>query len=101
MESVLSGAILESKSTNPPWNASIKEFTMLTRVRPALCIAAAFLFAIPLFAQNHKIDFEDFAGPSRFAAVQAPVHSLSATISGGQVLRNATPGPLARAAVYG
>jgi pimeloyl-ACP methyl ester carboxylesterase len=101
MESVLSGAILESKSTNPPWNASIKEFTMLTRVRPALCIAAVFLFAIPLFAQNHKIDFEDFAGPSRFDSVQAPVHSLSVTISGGQVLRNATPGPLARAAVYG
>jgi len=74
---------------------------MPTRIRPLLSIAVLCLFASPAFAQTHKIDFEDFAGPSRFDTAQAPVRSLSATISGGEVLRNATVGTVARAAVYG
>ncbi len=74
---------------------------MPTRFRSLLCIAAVCLFGTPLFAQNHKIDFEDFAGPSRFDAVQAPARVQSATISGGQVLRNAMIGATVRSAVYG
>jgi pimeloyl-ACP methyl ester carboxylesterase len=70
------------------------------RTHPLLCIALTCLFASPVFAQNHKIDFEDFAGPSRFDAVQAPARSLSATISGGEVLRNATLGAVTRTAAY-
>jgi pimeloyl-ACP methyl ester carboxylesterase len=77
----------------------IKEHTM--RIHLSLCIAVVCLFATPLFAQNHKIDFEDFAGPSRFDTVQAPARSLSATISGGEVLRSAARGATARTAVYG
>jgi len=76
----------------------IKEHTM--RIHPLLCIAVVGLFASPLFAQSHKIDFEDFAGPSHFDAVQAPARSLSAAISGGEVLRNATLGAATRTAVY-
>ena len=74
---------------------------MPTRIRPFLCIAAVCLFGTPLFAQNHKIDFEDFAGPSRFDAVQAPARVQSATISGGQVLRNTMIGATVRSSVYG
>jgi len=70
------------------------------RIHPLLCIAVVGLFASPLFAQSHKIDFEDFAGPSHFDAVQAPARSLSAAISGGEVLRNATLGAATRTAVY-
>lgn len=70
------------------------------RIHPLLCIAVVCLFASPLFAQNHKIDFEDFSGPSRFDAVQAPARSLSATISGGEVLRNSTLGAATSTAVY-
>ncbi|MGA8232343.1 MAG: hypothetical protein WB795_12775 [Candidatus Acidiferrales bacterium] len=70
------------------------------RIHPLLCIAVVFFSASPLFAQHHKIDFEDFAGPSRFDTVQAPARSLSATISGGEVLRNATLGAVTRTAVY-
>ena len=74
---------------------------MPTRIRLFLCIAAVCLFGTPLFAQIHKIDFEEFAGPSRFDAVQSPAHVQSATISGGQVLRNALIGATVRSAVYG
>ena len=65
------------------------------------CSALLSLFANPLFAQMQALDFEDFAGPSRFDAVQAPVHELSASISGGVVLRNPLLAPVGKTAVYG
>jgi pimeloyl-ACP methyl ester carboxylesterase len=74
---------------------------MSTRVHALLCLAAACIFASPALAQSHKINFEEFAGPSRFDAAQAPVRSLSATISGGEVLRNATMGGAVKPATYG
>ena len=79
---------------------------MRTRVRPLTCMAvltflASALFASPLFAQNQKIDFEDFAGPSRFDVVQPPVRALSATVSGGEILRGSSFAPMGRTTVYG
>src|ERR1700683_874342 len=74
---------------------------MTMRLRALLCSVFVCLFAAPLLAQTHKIDFEDLAGPSRFDRVQPPAHSLSATFSGGEVLRNATIGEVTRSAVYG
>jgi pimeloyl-ACP methyl ester carboxylesterase len=79
---------------------------MRTRVQPLMGMAviaflASVIFANPLFAQNQKIDFEDFAGPSRFDTVQPPVHALSATISGGEVLRGSSLAPAGRTTVYG
>jgi hypothetical protein len=73
---------------------------MRTHILSLLCIAVLSLFASPLAAQNHKIDFEDFAGPARFDAAQPPARALSATISGGEVLRNATLGGATRTSVY-
>jgi len=73
---------------------------MRTRIHSLLAIAAVCLFASPLFAQNHKIDFEDFAGPTRFDTAQPPARALSASISGGEVLRNATLGGAMRSSVY-
>ncbi|MGD0908005.1 MAG: hypothetical protein ABSA96_10520 [Candidatus Acidiferrales bacterium] len=69
--------------------------------RPLLCTAVLLFFVSPIFAQTHTIDFEDFAGPSQFDAVQPPVTVLSATISGGQVLRNSSLAPAGVTAVYG
>ena len=48
---------------------------MRTRIHLLLAIAAVCLFAGPLFAQNHKIDFEDFAGPARFDTAQPPARA--------------------------
>jgi PGAP1-like protein len=61
---------------------------MRNRVHQLLCAALLMSFASPLAAQVRKIDFEDFSGPSRFDAAQPPVHVLSATLTGGEVLRN-------------
>jgi pimeloyl-ACP methyl ester carboxylesterase len=66
-----------------------------------LCSAFLSLFAIPLFAQPLRLDFEDFAGPSRFDVAQPPVRALSASISGGEVLRNPHLAPAGKSAVYG
>ncbi len=74
---------------------------MTVRFRALLCSVFVCLFATSLFAQTHKIDFEELAGPSRFDRVQSPVHSLSATFSGGEVLRNSTLNEVTRSAVYG
>ena len=71
-------------------------------VTAVLTFLANVLFASPLFAQNQKIDFEDFAGPSRFDTVQQPVHALSATVSGGEILRGSSLfAPMGRTTVYG
>ncbi len=70
------------------------------RIHSFLCIAAVALFASPLFAQNHRIDFDDFAGPSRFDAAQPVVRALSGAISGGEVLRGATLGGNVHESVY-
>jgi len=69
--------------------------------RPVLCSAVVLVCTGILLAQTHKIDFEDFAGPSRFGTVQSPVRTLSATISGGTVLRNSALAPAGKTAVYG
>jgi hypothetical protein len=74
---------------------------MRMSARPLLCTAVLLFFVSPIFAQTHTIDFEDFAGPSQFDAVQPPVTVLSATISGGQVLRNSSLAPAGVTAVYG
>ncbi len=74
---------------------------MRMSARPLLCTALLLLFVSPVFAQTHTIDFEDIAGPGRFDAVQPPVRALSATISGGQVLRNSSLTPAGKTAVYG
>src|ERR1700733_7103664 len=66
-----------------------------------IVLLASTIFASPLFAQNQKIDFEDFAGPSRFDSLQPPVRVLSATIAGGEILRNSSFAPAGRATVYG
>jgi pimeloyl-ACP methyl ester carboxylesterase len=75
---------------------------MRTRIR-LLCPVVLSLFVIPLFAQTQKqtLDFEDFAGPSRFDAAQPPVRALSASVSGGVVLRNSLIAPAGKTAVYG
>jgi triacylglycerol esterase/lipase EstA (alpha/beta hydrolase family) len=68
-----------------------------------LCPALLLLFATSGFAQMQKrtLDFEDFAGPSRFDTAQPPVRALSTFVSGGQVLRNSLLSPAGKAAVYG
>jgi pimeloyl-ACP methyl ester carboxylesterase len=59
------------------------------------------VFASSLCAQTNTIDFEGFAGPSRFDSVQVPVRLLSATFSGGEVLRGSALARAGKAAVYG
>jgi pimeloyl-ACP methyl ester carboxylesterase len=54
-----------------------------------------------LFAHTHTINFEEFAGPSRFDSIQPPVHVLSSTISGGQVLRGSAVALPGKASTYG
>jgi len=66
-----------------------------------LCSTILSLFATPLFAQQLTLDFENLAGPSRFDVAQPPVRALSASISGGEVLRNPAPAPAGKAAIYG
>lgn len=75
---------------------------MRTRIL-LLCPALLLMVATSLFAQlkTQTLDFEDFAGPSRFDAVQPPVRELSATVSGGEVVRNPLLAPPGKAAVYG
>src|SRR6202044_3850636 len=65
------------------------------------CLAISLLFATSLFAQTRTLDFDDFAGPSQFDTVQRPVRLLSASISGGEVLRNSLLAPAGKSAVYG
>ena len=52
-------------------------------------------------AQVQTIDFEDLAGPPLFASVDPPLHKLSATLSGGELLRNATFSPADQSTIYG
>jgi pimeloyl-ACP methyl ester carboxylesterase len=68
-----------------------------------LCPVVLSLFVIPLFAQmqKHTLEFEDFAGPSRFDAARPPVRALSTVVSGGEVLRNPLLAPAGKTAVYG
>ena len=68
-----------------------------------LCPALLSLFAATLFAQmqTRTLDFEDFAGPSRFDAAQPPVRALSASVSGGEVLRNPLLAAAVKTAIYG
>jgi pimeloyl-ACP methyl ester carboxylesterase len=68
-----------------------------------LCSVVLSLFATPLFAQMQPqtLDFEDFAGPSRFDVARPPVRALSASVSGGEVLRNSSLAPGGKTAVYG
>jgi len=73
---------------------------MRTSSRPLLCTLVLLFFVGPLWAQTHTIDFEDLAGPSRYDAAQGPVRALSATMSGGQVLRNSSLAPEGKTAVY-
>ncbi len=65
------------------------------------CLALSLLAQAPLFAQIRTLDFDDFAGPSRFDIARRPVRLLSASISGGEVLRNSMLAPAGRSAVYG
>jgi len=74
---------------------------MQTRRHPVLCTAVVFICTGILFAQHHKVDFEDFAGSSRLDTVQSPVRAQSATISGGAVLRDSALAPAGKTAVYG
>ncbi|HEY4739061.1 MAG TPA: hypothetical protein VIH76_00535 [Candidatus Acidoferrales bacterium] len=79
---------------------------MRTRVQAhsglaVIAFLASTIFASPIAAQNHKIDFEDFAGPSRFDSLQPPVRTLSATIAGGEILRNSSFAPAGRTTIYG
>jgi PGAP1-like protein len=75
---------------------------MRTRIL-LLCPALLSLLATPLFAQMQMLtlDFEDFAGPSRFDAAQPPVRELSAFVSGGEVLRNPLLAATGKTALYG
>jgi len=75
---------------------------MRTR-RLLLFPAVLSLFATALFAQMpaQTLDFEDFAGPSRFDVARPPVRELSASVSGGEVLRNPLLAPTGKTAVYG
>lgn len=68
---------------------------------PFFCLAISLLVATSLFAQTRTLDFDDFAGPSRFDIAQRPVRLLSASISGGEVLRNSLLAPAGKSAVYG
>jgi pimeloyl-ACP methyl ester carboxylesterase len=67
----------------------------------AFWLAIFLLLATSLLAQTQRLNFEDFPGPSRFDTVKPPVRLLSATISGGEVLRNASLAPRGVSAVYG
>ena len=75
---------------------------MRTRIL-LLCLAVLSLCASSLFAQMQRqtLDFEDFAGPSRFDTAHPPVRELSASVSGGEVLRNPSRAPTGKTAVYG
>jgi len=61
------------------------------------------LLTTPVLAQRQRqtLDFEDFAGPSRFEVAQPAVRGLSASVSGGEVLRNPLLAPAGKTAVYG
>jgi hypothetical protein len=61
------------------------------------------MVATSLFAQlkTQTLDFEDFAGPTRFDVARSPVRGLSASVSGGEVLRNPLLAPPGKTAVYG
>jgi pimeloyl-ACP methyl ester carboxylesterase len=61
------------------------------------------LWSLPsaLRAQEQTIDFEDLAGPSIFGSADPPLHELSATFSGGELLRNATFSPADQSSLYG
>lgn len=67
------------------------------------CLPILSLFATPLSAQmrTQTLDFEDFAGPSRFDAAQPQVRALSVVVSGGEVLRNPLLAPTGKTATYG
>jgi Putative serine esterase (DUF676) len=71
--------------------------------RLLLFLAVLSLCASSLFAQMQKqtLDFEDFAGPSRFDTAHPPVRELSASVSGGEVLRNPSRAPTGKTSVYG
>jgi pimeloyl-ACP methyl ester carboxylesterase len=86
---------------NPSGGLSL-EYTMRTRIL-LLCLAVLSLCASSLFAQMQRqtLDFEDFAGPSRFDTAHPPVRELSASVSGGEVLRNPSRAPTGKTAVYG
>lgn len=68
-----------------------------------LCPIVLFLFSTLALAQLRlqTLDFEDFAGPSRFDVAQPPVRGLSASVSGGEVLRNSLLAPNGKTAIYG
>lgn len=72
---------------------------MRTRTHAFLGISSVLLLAGPLFAQTQRIDFREFGGPSRFDTA-LPARTLSATISGGEVLRNSALALAGQAAVY-
>lgn len=53
------------------------------------------------FCQSQTIDFSEYAGPTRFSAVQPPLQAGVATLSGGQILTNATNAPADEGTIYG
>src|ERR1700722_12567947 len=65
-----------------------------------LCTAILLLSVSPVFAQTRSIDFEDYAGPSRFDAAQEPVRAQAATFTGGQILRGSALATSGKTAVY-
>jgi len=67
----------------------------------SLALLAFWSLPAALSAQVQTIDFEDLAGPSIFASADPPLQKLSATFSGGELLRNATFSPADQSSLYG
>ena len=62
------------------------------------------LFLIPLssaLCQSQTINFAEYSGPSIFSAVDPPLQVGPATLSGGQILTDATNAPADEGTIYG
>jgi pimeloyl-ACP methyl ester carboxylesterase len=69
-----------------------------------VCAAAFVLFAATVvsgFCQQQTINFRQLAGPSEFSGIEPPLQVDGVTISGGQILTNATNLPVNAGTVYG
>jgi pimeloyl-ACP methyl ester carboxylesterase len=71
-------------------------------MRVSVAIFALFTATVvSAFCQQQTINFLQFAGPSVFSSVEPPVEVDGVTISGGQILTNATNLPVNAGTVYG
>jgi pimeloyl-ACP methyl ester carboxylesterase len=84
-----------------PIQTELKKGTEMGAHTRSCLLLLLFASSPALQAQTQTVDFEEFAGPSLFDSIQPPLHVLSATFSGGQILTNATFLPVDPTTVYG